>query len=73
MQRAVQRVNQKLAKHESVRSFHVLISPFTTEDALLTPSLKVRRNRVFAHYADEIQSLYHQGKGQTTSKRRRAS
>jgi long-chain acyl-CoA synthetase len=57
---AVDRVNTRLARHESIADFKLLEMAFTTSDSLLTPSLKVRRTQVQERYATEINMLYGQ-------------
>ena len=54
----VERVNGKLARHEMLRAIHILDTPFTSDDDLITPSFKVKRGQVRARYAAEIASLY---------------
>jgi long-chain acyl-CoA synthetase len=44
--------------YERVRSFALLSEPFTTDNGLLTPTLKVRRQAVIARYRSLIDSLY---------------
>ena len=46
------------ARHEQVRSFRLVPEPFTVENGLLTPSLKMRRPRVEQAFRDEIQQMY---------------
>ncbi len=43
---------------ERVRAFHLVTEDFSTDNGLLTPSLKVRRERVVALYADALAALY---------------
>ncbi len=43
---------------ERVRGFCLLTEDFTTDNGLLTPSLKVRRERVIALHADALAALY---------------
>ena len=47
-----------LAPYEQVKSFALLAEPFTIENGLLTPTLKVRRNEIVKKYRDLIESLY---------------
>ena len=44
--------------YEKVRAFVVAPEDFTTENGMLTPTLKVKRRIVIDHYGDEIQALY---------------
>lgn len=46
------------AQYEQVRKFRLITEPFTVENGLLTPSLKVRRPCVVTAYRDEIDKLY---------------
>ena len=50
--------NLCLAPYEQVKSFALLAEPFTIENGLLTPTLKVRRNEIVKKYRDLIESLY---------------
>ena len=55
---AVDRVNRRLAPPERVRRFHVATEPFTIDNDLLTPTLKLRRHRILDHYREEVMRLY---------------
>ncbi|MHB8914762.1 MAG: AMP-dependent synthetase/ligase [Thiobacillus sp.] len=55
------RVNAQLKHfpgHSQIRHLHPDLAPWTTEGGLLTPTLKVKRNRVFQHYQSAIETLY---------------
>ncbi len=49
---------RELPKYERVRRFALLDRPFTVENGMLTPTLKVKRKAVLAAYADLIDHLY---------------
>jgi long-chain acyl-CoA synthetase len=55
---AVDRVNAKLSPIERVRRFAVASQPFTTDNAMLTPSLKIRRHKVRECYGEALDRLY---------------
>ncbi|MCH8809246.1 MAG: long-chain fatty acid--CoA ligase [Proteobacteria bacterium] len=55
---AVERVNQGLSPLERVRRFTVAREPFTVENQMMTPTLKIRRHRVQAAYGEKIEGLY---------------
>lgn len=55
---AVNRVNQDLSNIEKVRKFAVATAEFTTDNAQLTPSMKVRRHIVKQDYASALEGLY---------------
>jgi long-chain acyl-CoA synthetase len=46
------------ARYEQVRAFSLIAEPFTVENGLLTPSMKLRRPKVLAAYADLIDRMY---------------
>ena len=58
---AVERVNADLAQIEKIRRFVVAREPFTTENAMMTPTLKVRRHKVREHYWEKLDALYGRG------------
>jgi long-chain acyl-CoA synthetase len=43
--------------YERIRGFFLASEPLTTENGMLTPTLKVKRRRVFERYAAELQTL----------------
>jgi long-chain acyl-CoA synthetase len=55
--RALARVNARLATIERIRRWRTLEEPFTTENGLLTASMKTKRREVMARYADELAAL----------------
>ena len=55
---AVNRVNQELSNIEKVRKFAVATGEFTTDNAQLTPSMKVRRHVVKQDYESVLEALY---------------
>ncbi|GAB4186079.1 MAG: AMP-dependent synthetase/ligase [Thalassobaculales bacterium] len=58
----VDRVNARLSAIEKIRRFAVLPSAFTTENGMMTPTLKTRRHVVRQHYQTVIDGLY-EGRG----------
>jgi len=58
MQKAVARVNKQLAPFEQIRKFRILERDFTIETGELTPTMKVRRNRVLENHRDVVSELY---------------
>ena len=49
---------ENFAKYEQVRAFSLIPDPFTVENGLLTPSLKMRRPRIALAYRDRIEKMY---------------
>ncbi|MFF4272159.1 AMP-dependent synthetase/ligase [Streptomyces sp. NPDC001536] len=56
--RAVAAANSSVSRSESIRVFRVLPEPFDRTSALLTPSMKLRRDAIVEHYAFEIDAMY---------------
>jgi len=49
---------EKFKGFEGVKDFALVAEDFTTENGLLTPSLKVKRRKVFERYEPVIEALY---------------
>jgi long-chain acyl-CoA synthetase len=58
IQQAVDQTNRSLAPYETIKKFMILAEDFTVEGGELTPSLKLKRRVVEAHYKAQIDSLY---------------
>jgi len=58
MQQAVARVNKQLAPFEQIRKFRILERDFSIETGELTPTMKVRRNRVLENNRELVSELY---------------
>ncbi|MFQ5555235.1 MAG: AMP-dependent synthetase/ligase, partial [Acidimicrobiia bacterium] len=58
IQRAIDAVNENLARVEQIKKFTVLGRQLSIEDGELTPTLKVKRNRVTEHFTSEIEAMY---------------
>lgn len=56
--REIDKALQNFAGYEQVRKFRLIPEPFTVENGLLTPSLKMRRPAVAAQYGDLIEQMY---------------
>jgi len=56
--KAVEHANKSVSKPESIRNFDVLAGDFTEDNGYLTPSLKVKRNKVLKDFASEVEALY---------------
>ena len=50
--------NAKYARVEQIKRFQVLDRDFTIDSGELTPSLKLKRNVVYANLAEEFERLY---------------
>jgi long-chain acyl-CoA synthetase len=58
VRKAVARVNKQLAPFEQIRKFRVLEKDFSIESGELTPTMKVRRNRVLENHRELVSELY---------------
>lgn len=55
----VERINEeRLGTVEKIRTFKLLHEDWTPENGLLTPTLKIRRDRVAIHFAEEIDKMF---------------
>ncbi len=52
------RRQREISKYERVRRFRILSEPFTVDNGLMTPTLKVKRKAVAERYASIIEELY---------------
>ncbi len=60
---AVDRVNQVLAQHERIRRMLLTADPFTVDNGMSTPTLKIRRHVIVARYGEALAALYEERKG----------
>jgi long-chain acyl-CoA synthetase len=58
VKKAVARVNRRLAPFEQIRKFRILEREFSIESGELTPTMKVRRNRVLENHRELVSELY---------------
>ena len=58
LDRAAERANEAVSRAESIRRVSVLPIDFTEANGYLTPSLKVKRAKVLADFAGEIDAIY---------------
>ena len=58
MARAVKDVNRELAPFEQIRKFKILDREFSIEQGELTPTMKVRRNRVLENHRALVSEMY---------------
>ena len=58
MRTAIDRVNAELSVTEKVRQFAFADEGFTTDNGMLTPSMKIRRTPIREKYQDRLDALY---------------
>ncbi|MGR4000542.1 MAG: long-chain fatty acid--CoA ligase [Alphaproteobacteria bacterium] len=60
---AVARANQELKPYERIRRYAILSEDFNMENGLMTPTFKLRRQRILKHFAEQVAGLYKDGAG----------
>jgi len=61
LKREIERVNDALARFETVRKFEVLATEFSVDGGELTPTLKLKRKVVRQKFAARIEEIYNSG------------
>ncbi|MDX1710532.1 MAG: long-chain fatty acid--CoA ligase [Rhodovibrionaceae bacterium] len=54
----ISRVNQRASNLEKVRRFTVAPEPFTVDNDMLTPTMKIRRHKIKEAFQDRLEALY---------------
>jgi long-chain acyl-CoA synthetase len=49
---------REAASHEKIRDVRLVAEPFTVENDLLTPTLKLKRSAIEARHADLVEAMY---------------
>ncbi len=58
MDRVLRRVNREVSQMERVRRFAVAPQPFTVDNDMLTPTMKIRRHKIREAYGEVLENLY---------------
>ncbi len=58
VEQAVKDVNRQLASFEQIRKFKILEKEFSIENGEVTPTMKIRRNRVLENYRSLVSEMY---------------
>ena len=58
VQERVDRVNAQLASYETIKKFHLHPGHLSVDEGHLTPSLKLRRAKVWESFRDQFEALY---------------
>lgn len=58
LERGIERTNTAVSRAESIRKFRILRTDLTVMNGYLTPSLKVKREKVLLDFKNEIEALY---------------
>ena len=54
----VEKVNNELSIIEKIKKFIIIDDPFTIENEMLTPTMKIRRHQVKNIFGDQLEKLY---------------
>ena len=54
----INKINNNLTLVEKIKKFHLVEESFTIENGLLTPTMKVKRNKVIAKYKSILENFY---------------
>ncbi|MCP5301425.1 MAG: long-chain fatty acid--CoA ligase, partial [Chromatiaceae bacterium] len=58
VQRRVKAALKDFPGYAKIRQLHLSLEPWTVDEGLLTPTLKVKRSRVLERYAPAVEALY---------------
>ena len=54
----IARLNDSVARVQTIKKYHILVDPFTEAAGELTPTLKIKRSVVCKNHGQVIESLY---------------
>ena len=55
---AIERVNTRLSTIDRIRRFAIAEAPFSVDNEMMTPTLKIRRHKIKEHYGAALDALY---------------
>ena len=58
IEKIVNKINNNLTLVEKIKKFHLIEENFSIENGLLTPTMKVKRNKVILKYKNILESFY---------------
>ncbi|HHH12825.1 MAG TPA: long-chain fatty acid--CoA ligase, partial [Thiolapillus brandeum] len=65
--RVLKRIQQALKDfpgYAKIRKVHLSLEPWSIEEGLITPTLKVKRPKVLERFAGEVEAMYSDGPAQ---------
>ena len=54
----IDEITAPLARYEKIQKFRLVSEPFSTENGEITPTLKIKRKVLEAHYKEAIETMY---------------
>ena len=58
MSEIINKINANLTQIERIKKFHLISENFSIENGLLTPTMKIKRNKVIAKYKNILENFY---------------
>lgn len=58
----IEKNTASFARYAVPRAVHLTLEPWTIENTFMTPTLKLKRNNLMAHFASEIEGMYQKGR-----------
>ncbi|MGZ0746996.1 AMP-dependent synthetase/ligase [Haloparvum sp. AD34] len=58
IEREVEAVNEAFEEYERIKQFRLVPEEFTTENDLLTPTMKKKRRNILERFADDVELIY---------------
>ena len=55
---AVKKANENLSQIEKIRQYIIINEPFSTDNGMLTPTMKLRRHMINENYGNQLDGLY---------------
>ncbi len=55
---SIDKVNQELSIIEKIKKFIIIDDPFTIENQMLTPTMKIRRHQIKKVFGEQLEKLY---------------
>ena len=55
---AVKKANENLSQIEKIKKYIIIDEPFSTDNGMLTPTMKIRRHMVNEVYGEQLNNLY---------------
>ena len=58
IQDEIEKINLNLSKIEKIKKFFITKNPFTIENNMMTPTLKLKRYKIIKNYKTELEKLF---------------
>jgi len=58
MGKIINKINENLVQIEKIKNYHLVNENFSIENGMLTPTMKVKRNKVITKYKNILENFY---------------